>query len=182
MHACDVSNFFSLSSRRTSSGKGDFQKKERPATRSKCHNSFKIYDEKISIGLLRMDLKPRRAPKIPVRAPARNQERGGVFFHRAQGPQRRSWSFTHSARLGTSFTMAESELVAIEPRPSTIINAFGGDNGGLIHKADARLGDFADFFEQMGEVAGVLEEAGLSSDKVRVRAWGLVCIPRTSRR
>ena len=78
--------------------------------------------------------------------------------------------------------MAESDVVAIEPRPSTIINAFGGDNGGLIHKADARLGDFADFFEQMGEVAGVLEEAGLSSDKVRVRAWGLVCIPRTSRR
>ena len=85
MHACDVSNFFSLSSRRTSSGKGDFEKKERPATRSKCHNSFKMYDEKISIGLLRMDLKPRRAPKIPVRAPARNPRARRSFFSQGAG-------------------------------------------------------------------------------------------------
>jgi hypothetical protein len=54
---------------------------------------------------------------------------------------------------------------AVVLRPQAIINAIGGATGLRFH-CEAALKEFDDFFETIGEVAGVLEEAGTSSAKV----------------
>ena len=56
----------------------------------------------------------------------------------------------------------------IDPRPSSILNAITGATG-LVVNGDNALKEFDLVFDQMGEVGVALEEAGMSSNKVRRR-------------
>lgn len=66
-------------------------------------------------------------------------------------------------------------------RPQSILSAMGGAQG-LIVKEQTALREFDEVFAPLSEVAGVLEEAGISSSMVRVRSFRLcVCAGAASR-
>eukprot|EP00740_Mantoniella_antarctica_P018412 CAMPEP_0198692904 /NCGR_PEP_ID=MMETSP1468-20131203/238122_1 /TAXON_ID=1461545 /ORGANISM="Mantoniella sp, Strain CCMP1436" /LENGTH=237 /DNA_ID=CAMNT_0044447165 /DNA_START=32 /DNA_END=742 /DNA_ORIENTATION=+ len=66
---------------------------------------------------------------------------------------------------------------AVVLRPQAIINAIGGATGLRFH-CEAALKEFDDFFETIGEVAGVLEEAGTSSAKLKIRVTEMLTLQK----
>ena len=74
--------------------------------------------------------------------------------------------------------MAEERVIAVQPQE--LLRAINGPTG-LIVKLEEANREFDDLYDNLGEVAGVLEEAGINSSKVRFVCSLIIVVAAGSR-